>query len=141
MSTLSPTQQAEVAIRHMLTQIRDYPEVGWYLGQCTQTFELLTEAYAALVGRPVEEVKDAFEPLHPIDPRAESRTSDPSGLTEEGAEALAEQIVEDLMVNSERQRGTRLVLMDRDDHDLGAWQPVELRDRLAGHLLGKEVMA
>jgi len=47
--------------------------------------------------------------------------------------------MKEIMVNSERMRAYRLVLVDRDGHDLGAWCRCALRDRIVDHLLGKAV--
>ena len=72
MAHLAPEAQAEQALKHVLKQIRDRPEVGWYLGFGTETFALATEAYAALTQRDVFAVRQIFAPRNPRNPRAES---------------------------------------------------------------------
>lgn len=69
MEGLPAEDQAKKAIRHMLDQIRDNPEIGWYCGFGTQAFSLLTEAHATLWGRDLEETREAFLPENPKDPR------------------------------------------------------------------------
>lgn len=69
MSELTPAAQAETAIHHLLTQIRDNPEAGWYFGFGTESFSLLTEAAASLWGKPIEEVRAAFLPRNARNPR------------------------------------------------------------------------
>ena len=135
--------KSHAAIRHALVQIRDYPEVGWYLGHCTQTFELLTAAYAENTGMSQDQVKEQFAPRACFDPRAKgqeeaSKPSEPQ-FDDESAGNLAEDIVHDLMVNGERMKAQRLILVDRDGHDLGSWCRYALRNRIADHLLGKAV--
>lgn len=68
MDGMPPVEQSKKAIGHVLVQIRDHAHVGWYLGYGTQTFSLLTEAYATLTGKSVMEVRDAFEPVRASDP-------------------------------------------------------------------------
>ena len=67
METLSRDNQSLQAITHTLTTIRDNPNVAWFLGVGTQTWALLTEAYATLTGRDVAEVRRLFRPAsaHP----------------------------------------------------------------------------
>jgi len=69
MEGMTGEQQAKKAIRHVLEQIKDNPEIGWYLGEGTQSFSLLTEAAATLFERPTEEVRGHFRPKNPRDPR------------------------------------------------------------------------
>ena len=70
--TLLPTDtvsQARQAIGHVLRQIRDRSEVGYYLGYATQSFERLTEAYALLTNENLEAVQEAFAPRKACNPR------------------------------------------------------------------------
>lgn len=60
MADLPPLEQAKKAIRHALMQIKDNPKVAYHLGVGTQTFALLTEAFATIFERPVEEVRHGF---------------------------------------------------------------------------------
>ena len=68
METLSRDNQPLQAITHTLTTIRDNPNAAWYLGVGTQTWALLTEAYATLTGRDVAEVRRLFRPTSAINP-------------------------------------------------------------------------
>lgn len=62
MEGVPPLKQAEVALHHLLTRVRDHERVGYYLGPGSQTFDLVTEAYAAIKERPVSEVRKEFAP-------------------------------------------------------------------------------
>lgn len=55
-------EQAKLAIRNALQQIKDNRTIGWHMGFGSQSFALLTEAAATLWGRPVEEVRENFMP-------------------------------------------------------------------------------
>lgn len=66
--TAAAVATAEKAIGHVLRQIRDNANIGWYLGHGTQSFSALTEAFALLTGEPVKDVRDAFRPLRAADP-------------------------------------------------------------------------
>lgn len=68
MDGLTPEAMSEQAIRKVLGRIRDHEFIGYYLGIGTETFALLTEAYAALSGSPVVEVRKAFRCRDPRDP-------------------------------------------------------------------------
>lgn len=72
MEGMAAEDQARKAITHVLNQIRDNPDVGWYLGFGTQSFSLLTEAAASLWGEPLENVRESFMPTNPKDPRAQT---------------------------------------------------------------------
>lgn len=71
MDGLPELDQAKKAIRHMLNQIRDSPEIGWYCGFGTQAFSLLTEAHSTLWKRDLKETREAFLPTEPKDPKEE----------------------------------------------------------------------
>jgi hypothetical protein len=62
MEGVPPIKQSEVALHHLLTRIRDSERVGYHLGPGSQTFDLVTEAYAALKDRPVADVRKEFAP-------------------------------------------------------------------------------
>lgn len=66
-----PEEQSKKAIGHILGIIRDHNHVGWYLGDGTQSFSLLTEAYSTLSGQPVAQVRDAYEPIRATNPQEE----------------------------------------------------------------------
>lgn len=68
MEGMAPTEQAKKAIVHTLNQIRNKPEVGYYLGELTETFSLLTEAAATLFGEPVAKVRAFYRPQNPRKP-------------------------------------------------------------------------
>jgi hypothetical protein len=72
MEGMSPDKQALKAIAHILTHIRRGEYVGWYLGVGTQSFSLLTEAYATLPHEDVGKVRELFEPKNPRNPKEDS---------------------------------------------------------------------
>lgn len=61
MDGLFPEEQARRAIVHVLARIRDHEVVGYYMGLGSQSFDLLTEAYAALTGIAVDDVRRQFQ--------------------------------------------------------------------------------
>jgi hypothetical protein len=62
MAGVAPEDQAKRALRHVLEQIRDNPKVGYEMGFGSQSFALVTEAFATLTGEPVEEVREIYLP-------------------------------------------------------------------------------
>jgi hypothetical protein len=72
MTNVAPLDQAKQAILHTLAQIRANPALGWYAGEGTQTFALLTKAAATLYLEPVERVRDFYRPQNPRDPAEKS---------------------------------------------------------------------
>lgn len=72
---------AHDAITHTLTQIRDNPSVGYYLGELTQTFELLTacDRELSLLGSDIptaqqvtiDQVRTKWAPQNPKDPASD----------------------------------------------------------------------
>jgi hypothetical protein len=132
--------QAAEAIAHVLRQIRDYPEVGWYLGDCTQSFHLLTEAHAAITKQSVEKVRELFLPRKPFDPRAkgaeEAADANASRMSAETCEDLASDIAGDIMLENERPRITRLCGMDVDGNVHVEWMRRDIEDRIARRLTG-----
>lgn len=50
MSGMLPDRQAAIALKHLLTRMRDDARLYHLMGEGTQTFDLVTEAYAALIG-------------------------------------------------------------------------------------------
>jgi hypothetical protein len=82
MENLDPQSQALRAIRHALDQIHQNSAVGYYCGIGTQTFALLTEAYASLLGNhSVPEVRLRFNCPNAKNPakEAEEKTIDSIG--------------------------------------------------------------
>lgn len=67
MAHLDPTEQAQVALRHMISQIKNNPALKYHLGFGTQTFSNLTEAYASLSGEDLKALRE--KALGPIDRR------------------------------------------------------------------------
>jgi len=70
----NPTEQlqlADAAITHVLRRIHESPEVGYYMGVCTESFERLAAAYGALHDQPADAVKENFLPIFAKDPRKE----------------------------------------------------------------------
>ena len=49
MASLTPEQQAKVALKHLLGRIRDDARLAHLIGPGSQTFDLVTEAYASLM--------------------------------------------------------------------------------------------
>jgi hypothetical protein len=67
----NPTEQlqlADAAITHVLRRIHESPEVGYYMGVCTESFERLAAAYGALHDKPADAVKENFLPILAQDP-------------------------------------------------------------------------
>lgn len=64
-------EKAASAISHVLHRIQTSPEVGYYMGVGTESFDRLVRAHAAITGDNVEQVEAEFEPLNPRDPRKE----------------------------------------------------------------------
>jgi len=62
---------ADAAITHVLHRIRTSPEVGYYMGVCTESFELLLTAYAAIHIEPKSTVEAYFLPIFAKDPTKE----------------------------------------------------------------------
>jgi len=69
MDGMPPEKQALKAIAHILTHIHRDEYVGWYLGLGTQSFALLTEAYATMTGEPVDKIRKHFKPSNPRNPK------------------------------------------------------------------------
>lgn len=65
MQGVPPEEQARRAILVMLKRVRNDQHVGYYVGPGSQTYDLLTEAYAALSGDTVENVRNTFCGQHP----------------------------------------------------------------------------
>jgi signal transduction histidine kinase len=61
MDELFPEEQARRAIVHVLARIRDHEVVGYYMGLGSQSFDLLTEAYASLTHIAVQDVRLQFQ--------------------------------------------------------------------------------
>lgn len=68
MQDLPSAKQAATAIEHVLRRIHGDPSVGWYLGIGTESFALLTEAYATLTGFALDEVRRTFNCPNTADP-------------------------------------------------------------------------
>ncbi len=69
MDGMSPEEQAKNAIGKLLKRVREHEYLGYYIDPCTESFNLLTEAYATLTKKKVEEVRVAFTPLRARNPR------------------------------------------------------------------------
>lgn len=79
MDGLAPDAQARKALLSILNRIRDHGAIGYHVGLGSNTFELLTEAYATLTGAPVEEVRRAWECRAPTPPMEPVGFIDPDG--------------------------------------------------------------
>lgn len=73
MTDKTPEQQAIRALEHILNRVADHPYVGYYLGYGSQSFALLTEAFASLTGRDVKAVREDYAPTCPRDPVKEAK--------------------------------------------------------------------
>lgn len=62
MGDLDPLSQARKAITHVLIRIGESPEISWYLGHGTESYALLIEAAATLLGISLETALDNFKP-------------------------------------------------------------------------------
>lgn len=58
MESLKPEQQAAQALKHLLTRIRDDDRVYFLMGDGSQTFALVTEAYASLIDTDLVELRE-----------------------------------------------------------------------------------
>jgi hypothetical protein len=65
MDGVFPEEQARRAIVHVLARIRDHEVVGYYMGLGSQSFDLLTEAYASLTRIAVQDVRRQFQYKQP----------------------------------------------------------------------------
>jgi hypothetical protein len=106
MEGIAPVKQAQLAIAHALTRIHDHPGVGWYMGIGTESFALLTEAFAELTGQTVREVRERFVPENPADPAGEAEP-------EQGAEC-SESIVGRMDADDVTEYLAGLPTFDRD---------------------------
>lgn len=57
------------ALEKVLERIRDHETIGWHMGFGTETFQIVTEAYAAVTGCNIEVVRDTYMPEKARDPR------------------------------------------------------------------------
>jgi glycerate-2-kinase len=57
MEGLSPEQQATKAIKHLLQRVKDDDSVYFLIGAGSQSFDLLTEAYATLTGNDLSVIR------------------------------------------------------------------------------------
>lgn len=64
MADMTPADQAQKAIRYVLTRVRRNDRIGNLMGPGTESFDLLTEALSSLAGLPVEEVRAHFQPMY-----------------------------------------------------------------------------
>lgn len=73
-----PLEQAQAAILHVLNRIHTDPAIGWYLGLGTESFALLTEAYATLSCNEdsLPTVRESFAPLRPANPALDEQARD-----------------------------------------------------------------
>ena len=60
MTGLTPDQQCSRALEHILLKIRDVPYLGWHLCLGTESYALLTEAFASVCGADLGEVRKAY---------------------------------------------------------------------------------
>jgi hypothetical protein len=125
-------QQSRRAILHILTRIRTHSGVGYYCGYGTQTFSLLTEAYATLTGEPVERIREQFGPTAPKDPAAEAREEARRSQIVRGTEEQINTCCEAAEL-LETLANTDILAAPRG-RTLDAWQDAARKDTLAGRL-------
>jgi hypothetical protein len=66
---LTPAEaKCKAALGLVLQLIRDHPSIGWYMGDATESFDLLTEAMGVLIGSSTAAVQDTFRPTSPRNP-------------------------------------------------------------------------
>lgn len=125
-------QQSRRAILHILTRIRTHSGIGYYCGSGTQTFSLLTEAYATLTGEPVERIRDQFAPTAPKDPAAEAREEAHRSKTVRVAQEHIDTLRDaaDLL----EALSTTDVLSATRGHTLEAWNDADRKETLACQL-------
>ena len=84
-------EKAERAIAHVLEQIRTNPKVRYEMGFASKSFQLLTEAAAAIWGEPLESIQDYYlrPPLHPIAPIEGARGCDLRPRSEDTGSPIA----------------------------------------------------
>jgi DNA-directed RNA polymerase subunit RPC12/RpoP len=73
MDGITPLNQARQAIHHVLSRIQTHPGIGYLLGIGSESYALLTEAYATITGREVEAVRDEFHNHNAADPAADEQ--------------------------------------------------------------------
>jgi hypothetical protein len=73
MEGIAPLNQARQAIRHALGRIQSHRGIGWFMGIGTESFALLTEAYATITGREVEDVREEFNNPDAVDPATDEK--------------------------------------------------------------------
>lgn len=67
-------EKAASAISHVLHRIHSSPELGYYMGVCTESFDRLCRAHAAITGEHFEHVENHFAPQNARDPRKEMQS-------------------------------------------------------------------
>ena len=72
MDGLTAEEQAKKAILATLQRIRNHEYAGYYMGFGSQTFDLLTEAYATLTGGNVEQIRRTYACPNPRSAEHES---------------------------------------------------------------------
>ncbi len=60
MAGMPGEEQARKAIAHVLQQCLNNPRLAYFIGPCSQSFDLLTEAHATLNGENHGDVQEAF---------------------------------------------------------------------------------
>ena len=68
---LSTEQLTKKALYHALCRIHDDPHVGYFIGIGTETFDLLTEAYARFTTKEVKEIRESFNCPNAVNPAAD----------------------------------------------------------------------
>jgi hypothetical protein len=68
MDDLGPIEKCRKAITHTLNRIHSHPGIGYYMGLGSETFSLLTEAFAGFGDARVETVRHTYAPNRPENP-------------------------------------------------------------------------
>lgn len=97
MDGMQPIDQAKKAILHLLGRINEDPFIGFYLGLGTESFSLLTEAWASLGGGNVKLVRTRFVCPNAKDPKEDGASSLYGGCSEDIVEHMVSSDVEDFL--------------------------------------------
>jgi len=72
MEGLSIEEKAKRTVKHVLMRIHTDSTIGYHMGVGTQSFSLLTELAASLLGEPVAKIRERFACREAADPVAAS---------------------------------------------------------------------
>jgi len=90
-------EACKASIFHVLAQIRDRADVGFYLGTATESFSLLIHAAALLTGNPEEILEGKYHNPNAADPREEIASKVRESCCDEITESMTWQDVLDYL--------------------------------------------